>query len=193
MERRSGWAVWLTGLPSSGKTTLAQALRRKLRERGVSVTLLDSDAVRRVMTPRATYAPAERDWFYNRLVELAVWLVNEGEHVIIAATGNKRSYRAAARARLGERFNEVWVRCAVAVCRARDTKGLYGRAAAGEIRDLPGADAAYEEPEQPEAVVDTDRLTPEAAADALIRQLPLLEREAGGSAARATRPPGAAL
>lgn len=184
MDQHSGWAVWLTGLPASGKTALARALQRKLHARGISVALLDSDAVRRVMTPRATYAPAERDWFYNRLVELAVGLVNSGERVIIAATGSRRCYRAAARARLGARFSEVWVRCAVDVCRTRDPKGLYSRADAGEIHDLPGADAAYEEPEQPDAAVDTDRLTPDAAADAVLGQLLLLAREAGSAAAR---------
>src|SRR5690349_3520820 len=107
MNQPAGWVVWLTGLPASGKTTLAYALRGML-------------------LPNSNYTPAERDWFYNRLSELAIWLARGGEHVIIAATGSRRCYREAARARLGPRFAEVWVCCPAEVCRSRDLKGLYG-------------------------------------------------------------------
>jgi adenylylsulfate kinase len=178
MDKPYGWAIWLTGLPASGKTTLARALRQKLNQQGISVVLLDSDEVRRVVAPAATYAPEERDWFYNRLVEIAAWLVNSGENVIIAATGSRRCYREAARARLAPRYAEVWVRCPAAVCRARDPKGLYAQAAAGAIANLPGSDAAYDPPEAPEVVVDTDRQTPEQAVEIIIDQLPFLQREA---------------
>jgi adenylylsulfate kinase-like enzyme len=80
-----GWAIWFTGRPASGKTTLARAVRHALQERGISTILIDSDELRRVMTLGATYAPAERDLFYNQLVELAVWLIRSGERVLIAA------------------------------------------------------------------------------------------------------------
>jgi adenylylsulfate kinase len=83
MKRSPGWAIWLTGLPASGKTTLAQLLRGKLGERSISVVLLDSDEVRRILTPRATYTPTDRDSFYERLIAFAVWLVGCGENVII--------------------------------------------------------------------------------------------------------------
>ena len=165
MNKPTGWVVWLTGLPASGKTSLACALRSALNARGISAVVLDSDALRGMLLPNSSYAPAERDWFYDRLVELAVWLARDGEHVIIAATGNRRSYREAARARLGSRFAEVWVRCPADVCRARDPKGLYGGAAAGMIRNLPGVDVPYEAPERPETVVDTDQQTPDQAAE----------------------------
>ncbi len=174
MDQPTGWVVWLTGLPASGKTTLACALRRTLNARGISAIVLDSDALRHMLLPNSSYAPAERDWFYNRLVELAVLLAHKGEHVIIAATGNRRYYRAAARAQLGPRFAEVWVRCPADVCRARDPKGLYSRAAAGVIRNLPGVDAPYETPERPEAVVDTEHQTPEQAAEIVLASLPFV-------------------
>jgi adenylylsulfate kinase len=175
MDQPTGWVVWLTGLPASGKTTLAGALRRTLNARGISAIMLDSDALRRMLLPNSSVAPAERDWFYSRLVELAAWLAREGEHVIIAATGSRRCYRAAARAQFGPRFAEVWVRCPADVCRARDPKGLYGRAAAGVIHNLPGADVPYEPPERPEAVVDTDRQTPEETAEILLASLPFVD------------------
>ncbi|HEU5101895.1 MAG TPA: adenylyl-sulfate kinase [Roseiflexaceae bacterium] len=178
MDTSTGWVVWLTGLPASGKTTIAWALQHKLAARGISAAVLDSDALRGVLLPNSSYAPTERDWFYNRLVELAVWLVREGEHVIIAATGSRRSYREAARARLGARFAEVWIRCPVEVCRARDPKGLYASAATGMTDSLPGVDVPYEAPEQPDAVVDTDQQTPEQAAEVVLATLPFFRDSA---------------
>ena len=175
MNMSSGWAIWFTGLPASGKTTLARAVRRTLQEQGISTILLDSDELRRLITPNTTYTPAERDWFYNRLVELTVWLVRSGEHVLIAATGSRRCYRREARRRLGGRFAEVWVRCPVDSCSTRDQKGLYGQAAAGAIRGLPGIDAPYEAPEASEVVVDTDQLMPEEAAETVLASLPFVE------------------
>ena len=147
----------------------------QLNARGIPTILLNSDTLRGVLLPNSSYTPAERDWFYNRLVELAAWLAHDGEHVIIAATGSQRCYREAARARLGPRFAEVWVRCPADVCRARDRKGLYSRAAAGAIHNLPGVDAPYEAPERPEAVVDTDQQTPEQAADIVLASLPFVQ------------------
>jgi adenylylsulfate kinase len=175
MEKSHGWAIWLTGLPASGKTALAQALRHRLSEHGIAAMMLDSDELRRVMTPNASYAPAERDWFYDRLVELADELTSAGENVIIAATGSRRCYRAAARARLAPRFAEIWLRCPADICRSRDPKGLYQRADAGLLSNLPGADAPYEPPEAPEVVVDTSQQTPDEAADLVLAALPWLK------------------
>jgi adenylylsulfate kinase len=172
MNQPTGWVVWLTGLPASGKTMLACALRRTLNARGISAIVLDSDALRRMLLPNSSYTPTERDWFYSRLSELAIWLARDGEHVIIAATGSRRCYREAARAQLGPRFAEVWVRCPVDVCRARDPKGLYRRTAAGMISNLPGVDVPYEAPERPEAVVDTELHTPEEASEIVLASLP---------------------
>jgi adenylyl-sulfate kinase len=182
MDTTCGWAIWFTGLPGAGKTTLARAVRRALQERGISTALLDSDELRRLMIADATYAPAERDWFYTRLVDLAVWLVNSGEHVLIAATGSRRCYRDAARAQLGPRFAEVWARCPLEVCCDRDPKGLYSRAAAGVIHGLPGVDVPYEAPVAPEVLVDTDHQTLEEAAEAVLAGLALVERGAPVSA-----------
>ena len=175
-ERSPGWAIWLTGLPASGKTTLARALRGKLNDQGISVVLLDSDDLRRILTPRATYTPTERDSFYDRLVAFAVWLARSGENVMIVATGSQRGYRASARAQLAPRFAEVWVRCPIEVCQSRDPKGLYAGAAAGLVHNLPGVDTPYEAPEVPEVVVDTDQQTPEEAAEIVLAQLPFVQR-----------------
>jgi len=165
-----GFAIWLTGLPSSGKTTLAHTLGHLLSERGIAVQELDSDDLRRKLTPNPTYSPEERDWFYDVVTFLAGLLTDNGVNVLIAATASRRAYREAARARIG-RFAEVYVDCSPEVCRARDPKGLWERADKGEITTLPGAEVPYEPPESPEVHVDTARLSIEEAADQIVCQL----------------------
>jgi adenylylsulfate kinase len=169
-EDGGGLAIWLTGLPASGKTALAQALAPRLAARGHEVEVLDTDALREVLTPRPAYTAEERDWFYAVLVFLAGMLARHGITVLLAATANRRAYRDAGRRALA-RFAEVHVRCPIETCRARDPKGLYARAGAGEVRTLPGAQETYEPPERPEAAVDTDRLSPEEAAASVLGQL----------------------
>jgi adenylylsulfate kinase len=167
---RPGFAIWLTGLPSSGKTTLALALSRLLHERGIAVQILDSDELRRRLTPNPTYSADERDWFYDMIAFLAELLTANGVNVLIAATASRQAYRQAAREQI-DRFAEVHVECPPDVCRARDPKGLWERADRGEIADLPGVGAPYEAPEAPEARVDTARQPAEAAAHHILRQL----------------------
>lgn len=169
----SGWIVWLTGLPSSGKTTVARALRAHLRDAGTHAVILDSDELRAILTPAPTYTAPERDHFYRALVALAGLLQRYDTNVIIAATAPKRAHRAAARALPGH-FAEIWVRCPLEECRARDPKGLYARAAAGEISTLPGVGVPYEVPQRAEVIVDSDRLSVEEAVAHLLRHLPWL-------------------
>ena len=167
---REGFAIWLTGLPSSGKTTLAYALGRLFSERGVAVQVLDSDDLRRKLTPNPTYSPEERDWFYDVVTFLAGLLTDNGVSVLIAATASRRAYRQVARDRIA-RFAEVYVDCSPGVCRARDPKGLWKRADRGEITTLPGAGVPYEPSESPEVRVDTARLSIEEATDQIVCQL----------------------
>jgi len=167
---RPGFAIWLTGLPSSGKTTLAHALRRQLNERGIVVQILDSDQLRRRLTPNPTYSAEERDWFYDIITFLAELLTTNGVNVLIAATASQRAYRQAARDRIS-RFAEVYVECPPEVCRARDPKGLWERADRDEITNLPGAGARYEAPDVPEARVDTACHSAEEAARRILRRL----------------------
>ena len=145
----SGFAVWFTGLPSSGKTVMAEKLCEMLAEQGIEAVLFDSDDLRRVLTPRPVYTEEERDWFYEVIVYLAEHLTESGVNVIISATAPRRYYRASARLHI-EKFAEVFVDCPETLCRLRDTKGLWKRADTGEIRTLPGAGILYEEPSLPE-------------------------------------------
>lgn len=151
-----GFVLWLTGLPASGKTTLAREVQRRLLERGIASVMLDSDELRKILTPEPKYTAEERDTFYGVIVEQAVMASKHGINVLIAATANRRAYRDAARKQI-PRFAEIHVRCALEICRQRDPKGLYARAASNEIQNMPGLGGDYEPPLNPEVVVDTDQ------------------------------------
>ncbi len=144
----SGAIVWLTGLPSSGKSTLAEAAAAALRARGEAVLVLDGDAVRAALVPTPGYDEAGRAGFYATLARLAALAARQGLTVLVPATAHRRRFRDAARALAPARFVEVFVDTDAATCRARDTKGLY--AAAGPAAALPGAGVIYEPPEHPE-------------------------------------------
>lgn len=167
---RSGFAIWLTGLPAAGKSTLAHELRQTFLQRGISCVVLDSDDLRAVLTPEPTYTPAERDWFYQVLGYLTVWLAHSGVNVVVAATANRRRYRQHVRQRLA-RFAEVYVHCPLEVARRRDPKGIYAQAAADQAEHVPGVDAAYEVPVAPEARVNTAELDVDEAVAAILDQL----------------------
>jgi adenylylsulfate kinase len=168
-----GWALWLTGLPAAGKTTLARALQERLGRVGVAAALLDSDELRPLLSPEAAYGDDGRDEFYLRLTQLARLLTRDGVNVLIAATGNRRDYRVRA-AQLLHPFAEVWVRCPLSVCRARDPKGLYAAAEAGAITQLPGVSAEYEAPLAPAVTVDTGRQSAAEAAETILAGVPFL-------------------
>ena len=165
-----GFAIWLTGLPASGKSTLAAALAEELARLGVSAQILDSDEMRRVLTPQPTYSREERDWFYGVMVYIGRLLVENGVNVIFAATANRRRHRAEAR-RAIDKFMEVYVRCPLETCMARDRKGIYAKALAGQASTVPGLQDPYEPPESPEVVVEADRQSPQECAQQVIRRM----------------------
>lgn len=146
-----GAVVWLTGLPSSGKSTLARGIRARLTELGVASCILDGDEVRRALMPPPSYDATGRDHFYATLANLAALLASQELVVLVAATAHRREYRERARAKV-QRFYEVWVDVSLEECRRRDTKGLYEGFASGRARDVPGEDAPYEPPPKPDVV-----------------------------------------
>jgi adenylylsulfate kinase len=170
------FAVWLTGLPASGKSAIAKALLDELHRRGIDAAVLESDALRTQLTPFPRYDEAERDEFYATMARWGADLARRGKAVIFDATANKRAYRDAARREIA-RFAEVFVDTPVEICAARDPKGLYRRA---RTTTLPGIHVPYEAPPAPELVVRGDRGTPAQAAAAIVE---LLERR-GWIAAR---------
>lgn len=158
------WAVWITGLPASGKSTLTAALLRALAVEGVRPAVLESDVLRRVLTPQPSYEPAERDTFYAQMVWVGRLLASHGVPVIFDATANRRAYRQAGREAFGEAFVEVLVDSPLRVCAERDPKGIYRRAVASDGGAVPGLGVAYERPSSPEMVVQGSRESPDDAA-----------------------------
>ena len=169
------WAVWITGLPGSGKSTIARAAAAELAARGRPALVLELDALRRLLTPEPTYSAPEREVVYRALVAMAVTLVETGVPVIIDATGHRRAWRDLARARLGN-FAEVQVRCPLALCQAREQARPPGHAPPGIYAHagrpgatVPGVDVAYDEARAPELIVDSAVEEPSAAAARIAR------------------------
>lgn len=153
-----GAIVWFTGLPASGKTTLARRAQARLTAAGQPAVLLDSDELRDVLDAHS-YAPGDRDRFYRALAALAALLARQGVVALVAATAPRREDRDRARGELGRgpapgRFVEVWVNTPLAACEVRDPKGLYAQARRGEAGQLPGVGVAYEPPVSPEVTAD---------------------------------------
>lgn len=167
MNRPQSFAIWVTGLPASGKSTIVAALKPKLEGLGLRVEVLESDEVRRIITPVATYSQAERDQFYRALAFLGARLVTHGVTVVFDATANRRAYREFAR-QLIPRFVEIAVDCPLNVCMERDKKGTYHKGVRGESSTVPGLQEPYEAPLNPDLSVDSTKTTPEAAADRIL-------------------------
>ena len=167
MTRPQALAIWLTGLPASGKSTIAAALRPQLEQLKLSVEVLESDAVRRILTPTPTYSPEERDLFYRALAFMGARLVSHGVTVIFDATANKRAYRDFARS-LIPTFIEVAVECPLELAMTRDYKGTYQRGQLGESSTVPGLQDPYETPLNPEVRIDTTQLSAKGAASKVV-------------------------
>lgn len=171
---RAGATVWLTGLPSAGKTTVATALAERLSAAGVPTEILDGDAVRPVLSPELGYAKADRDANVARIGWVAALLARHGVIVIAAVVSPFAAARDGVRAvhsRDGSAFYEVHIATPMAVCAERDVKGLYARQRSGEVTGLTGIDDEYEPPLRPELVIDTSTVALEVSVEQLVRLL----------------------
>ena len=171
------FCLWLTGLPGSGKSTILHELSRILSESGIEAVRLSLDHIRKILTPEPKYTEEERAIVYRSLVMMAQLLVEQGgQNVIIDATGNRREFRDLAR-RLIREFAEVHVKCPLEICMLREAarrgqlvqKNLYKHASEGALEGgLPGISAPYEEPENPEVLVESDLLSPHESAKRIL-------------------------
>ena len=148
----TGLVVWITGKPSSGKTTLALAVHRVLVHERTGACVLDGDRVRAALVPEPGYDPKSRDEFYATLANLAALLARQDLVVLVAATAHLRQFRRRARS-VAPQFLEVWVAASQEDVEARDAKGLYAAVREGRIGGVPGADLAFETPEHADVVV----------------------------------------
>lgn len=160
LEEQRGVTIWFTGLPCSGKTTIADLVAEELRSRGLVVERLDSDLVRQSLTRDLGFSKEDRDANIERVTYVARLLTRSGAIVLCSFISPYRTRRRKAREAIGE-FVEIYVRCPVTVCAARDVKGMYAKALRGEIENFTGVSAPYEEPESPEMICDTQPESPE--------------------------------
>ena len=172
LSGHGGGAVWFTGLPGSGKTTIAGEVERRLHARGIRTALLDGDNLRHGLNQDLGFSDTDRAENVRRAGEVARLFADAGVVALCALVSPSQIQRDAVRRRFGDRpFLEVFVDAPLATCRARDPKGLYARADAGGIADMTGVGAPYDIPDQPELILDTRRLSPGEAADQVIALL----------------------
>ncbi len=163
-----GGVIWLTGLSGAGKSTLAMGLERRLFDRGFQALVLDGDNVRLGINRDLAFTPGDRRENIRRIAEMSRLMAAAGLVVVVACISPYRRDRAMARSIVGERFVEVFVKASLRACIARDSKGLYAKAARGEISNLTGVATPYETPHCPDFVVDTEHSSVESALRSLV-------------------------
>jgi adenylylsulfate kinase len=171
MADGKGFTLWFTGLSGAGKTTISTVLETQLRERGSKLEILDGDIVRENLSKGLGFSKEDRDINIRRIAFVADLLSRNGVPVITAAISPYRELRDEARATMGDRFIEVYVKASVDTCAERDVKGLYAKAFSGEIKEFTGVSDPYEAPENPEVVCDTENESAEESAAKLLAYL----------------------
>ena len=171
--REGGFTLWFTGLSGSGKSTIAHLVGPELDRRGCIVEYLDGDTVRTHLSKGLGFSKEDRDTNIERIGWVASRLVRHGAAVICAAISPYEETRRKARELVEEqgRFVEVFVRCPIEVLAERDVKGLYKKAIAGEIKNFTGVSDPYEEPINPEVVVDSSVEKVEDSVEKILNRL----------------------
>jgi adenylylsulfate kinase len=171
MAADKGFTLWFTGLSGAGKTTISAHLETQLRERGSKLEILDGDVVRENLSKGLGFSKSDRDTNIRRIAFVADLLSRNGVPVITAAISPYAEIRDEARALMGERFIEVYVKASVDTCAERDVKGLYAKAFSGEIKEFTGVSDPYEAPESAEVICETESEAPEESAAKLLGYL----------------------
>ena len=165
------YVIWVTGMPGSGKSTISTALKERVSD----AVVLRMDDLRRIVTPEPDYSEGERELVYRAIVYTARTLYGLGHNVIIDATANRRCWRELARQEIPD-FIEVFAKCRVEVCIEREKtrierhgapKDIYAKG--GKGAPVPGVNVPYEEPEEPEIIIDTEKETPEEGAERIVK------------------------
>ncbi len=183
-----GFTIWFTGLSGAGKTTLTNVIVPQLRARGVKVEVLDGDEVRTNLSKGLGFSKEDRDTNIRRIGYVSRLLARNGVGVIAAAISPYREIRDEVRGAIeadGSAFVEIYVKASLEALIERDVKGLYKKAIAGEIKQFTGVSDPYEEPLNPELVVESDRETVGESAEKILARLEELNLIASGQRASA--------
>ncbi len=166
---QKGLVVWLTGLSGSGKSTIAVEVEKRLLEEGYWVYRLDGDNVRHGLNSDLGFSDADRDENIRRIAEVSALFADAGMITLVSFISPFRKMRQFAREKAGAgHFAEVFVRADLETCAGRDPKGLYEKAKRGEISDFTGISSPYEEPEDPELLLDTTRMSVDESVEHLL-------------------------
>lgn len=169
-NNNKGFTLWFTGLPCSGKSTIADLLAPKLKEMGINVERLDGDILRKNISRDLGFSEEDRNKNIERVTFISKLLTRNGVGVLTSFVSPYRKIRSHAREEIGN-FIEVFVKCPVEVCKERDVKGMFKKALNGEIDNFTGVSHPYEEPENPEIVLETDKEKPEESVEKVIKKL----------------------
>ena len=167
---QKGFTLWFTGLPCSGKSVVADRVADILKGRGLRVERLDGDIVRQSLTRDLGFSREDRDENIRRVTFVAKLLTRNGVAVLTSFISPYREIRAEARREIGD-FVEVYTKCSLEVCIERDVKGMYKKAMRGEIKEFTGISDPYEEPLDPEILLETDKETPEESVRKVLKRL----------------------
>jgi adenylyl-sulfate kinase len=169
-DSQKGFTLWFTGLPCSGKSAVADRVAEILREKGLRVERLDGDIVRQDLTRDLGFSKEDRDENIRRVTFVAKLLTRNGVGVLTSFISPYREVRARSRREIGN-FIEVYAKCALEECIRRDVKGMYKKAMRGEIKEFTGISDRYEEPENPEILLQTDKETLEESVAVVLKRL----------------------
>jgi len=170
--KQKGVVLWFTGLSGSGKSTIANEVANQLHLRGRLAYVLDGDNIRHGLNKDLAFSPEDRNENIRRISEVANLFADAGLIAITAFISPYRSYRNFCRELVGKgRFIEIYTKASIETCEKRDTKGLYKKAKAGIIKDFTGINAPYEEPENPELIIDTNKETIEESTEKVLKKL----------------------
>lgn len=170
--KQRGVVLWFTGLSGCGKSTVANEVATKLQNMGKLTYVLDGDNIRHGLNKDLGFSPEDRDENIRRISEVACLFADAGVITITAFISPYRKLRNFCRGLAGgDRFLEIYTKASLETCEKRDPKGLYKKAREGLIKNLTGIDAPYEEPENPELIVDTDKYNIEESAEIVIKKL----------------------
>ncbi|MBN1800593.1 MAG: adenylyl-sulfate kinase [Candidatus Lokiarchaeota archaeon] len=172
MEHK-GFTLWFTGLACSGKTVLADKVAEELRSRGMKVERLDGDTVRKGLTRDLGFSDEDRRMNIERVTFVAKLLTRNGVAVLASFISPFNDIRAYSRKEIGD-YILVYVKCSLEGCEKRDTKGMYARARAGEIKDFTGIDSPFEEPDNADIIVETDKQTIEESKNFILQKLNIM-------------------